>query len=176
MSWLGSLLICSLIIPGVLAKEGGVSNFGNHWSTVAIYTLGFALNIGFIYMAGNAVLRINPKLIYIGRVLKLLSLLTFIVFLSTFPRHFSFTYSNIHDYLGIALYSYEFLISVWLVIKMPTAAAFSFLLIEATGSIIGLLSVIKVIHWLFVGQVIGAAGFGLLLVLVLPKVVEQEYL
>ncbi|HUD06494.1 MAG TPA: hypothetical protein VMR34_01275 [Candidatus Saccharimonadales bacterium] len=168
-----SLIICSLIIPSVVIKNGGVSNFGNHISTVGLYALGFLSNIAFIYLAASSLLRQGRKFNYIVRSLVILSALELIVFISTFPRHFSFTFSDIHDYLGIALFSYEFILSLWIVFKNKSVFAILLLLVEATGSIVGLLSAMKVIHFLFFGQVTAALAFGLLLCLVFPKAIEE---
>jgi hypothetical protein len=173
-SLLVCLLICSAIVPSVVVSEGGVSNFGDHISTVGIYTLGFILNITFIYLAAELLIKQSHKLLRIARALMLLCCLTFLVFLSTFPRHYSFTFSYIHDYLGIVLFAYEFLISIYLVKKQRTYRAFSWITIQAVGSIVGLLSIIKVIHWLYVGQSIGCLGFGLVLVLLLPEVIKKQ--
>jgi hypothetical protein len=168
------LLVCSIILPSVVVHEGGVSNFGNHISTVGLYTLGFMLNIVFIYLAAGLILKQSNKLRYTARGLQFLCFLTFLVFLSTFPRHYSFTFSYIHDYIGIALFVYELFISIYLVKMQRTYQAFSWIALEAVGSMIGLLSILKVIHWLYVGQVVGSLGFGLLVVLVLPEVIEKK--
>jgi hypothetical protein len=45
---------------------------------------------------------------------------------------------------------------------------------ELLGSIIGLLSVTKIIHFLFIGQFIGALAFGLLLINSLPIIIEKR--
>jgi hypothetical protein len=168
------LLICSLIIPSVLIKNGGVSNFGNHLNTVVFYVLGFLSNIVFIYLVAEVILKFEENLVYIARGFMLLSFLTFVVLISTFPRHFSFTFSVIHDYLGIALFSYYIIISIWIVLKQYSPLALALLSIEAIGSTIGLLSTLKITHLLFVGQIIGALGFGLLLCIVFPKIINNQ--
>jgi len=48
------------------------------------------------------------------------------------------------------------------------------MLIMIVGSLIALLSSIHVFDLMFVGQMVGALGFALLLVLVLPKVIATE--
>ncbi|HUC96033.1 MAG TPA: hypothetical protein VMR76_03735, partial [Candidatus Saccharimonadia bacterium] len=100
--------------------------------------------------------------------------LNFLVLISTFPRHFSFTFSDIHDDLGIALFAYEFFISIWFVLRLKTIQSVSLLILEILGSLIGLLSIIKIIHFLFIGQMIGALGFGLLLVSCLPNIITID--
>lgn len=167
------LLICLLIMPSVAVKNGGVSNFGNHLSTIVPYVLAFLLNSFYMYMASRSILKINSKLVNIAWSLVVLSLFTLLVLISTFPRHLSFTYSDIHDDLGIALYSFEFLVSLWIIFKHSTKGSISLLFMQVIGSMIGLLSIMKIIHFLFVGQLVGALGFGLLLVTILPKIIKK---
>jgi hypothetical protein len=157
----------------VVIKNGGVSNFGNHLSTVTLYVLGFGLNIVFLYLASRSISNLHQQLDGLGRGLLPICALTTLVLISTFPRHFSFTFSDMHDYIGIALFAYEFLFSLWLITKLHDWLSLTYLMIEAIGAMLGLLSVIKVIHILFIGQVIGSIGFGLLLCFVLPKFLEN---
>ena len=170
----GALLVCCLIEPSVMIKNGGFSNFGNYAPTVVSYILGFALNIVFISLAARTLLKIDRSLLKAASLLFILAFLTLLVFLSTFPRHISWTYSDIHDYLGIALFAYEFILSVWFVIKQKSRTAIYLLLTKSVGSIIGLLSILKVIHFLFIGQIIGTVGFSLLLVTCLPRIIEAD--
>jgi hypothetical protein len=52
--------------------------------------------------------------------------------------------------------------------------AILFLSIESFGSIVGLLSILKTIHFLFFGQIIGAIGFALLLVVIFPSILDYD--
>lgn len=171
-SLLGLLLICSLIIPSVEISNGGVSNFGNHVSTVIPYTLSFSLCSMFLILAAVRLISINRNLKIFAAILLLLSLGYILVLISTFPRDISWTYSVIHDDLGIALFAYEFLMGVWLVVKRKTNKVLWAFLIQFAGSLIALLTVLKFFHFLFVGQAIGGIGFGLTLITGLPEVIE----
>lgn len=166
------LAICTLIIPRVAIKEGGVSNFGNHLSTFVLYIFGFLAEAFFIYLAGLKINKMNKNLKYIAHGLMALSYLIIIVLISTFPRHFSFTFSELHDYLGVILFFYQFLIALWILKNQFTFENTVFILVQSIGSIIGLLSILKYIDLLYVGQIIGAIGFGLILVLGLPDVIS----
>lgn len=165
-----SLLICSLIKPGVIVHEGGVSNFGNYLSTFVLYTIGFVLNIIFIYLAGRSVIRLGDR--YLGWALYFIGFITFLVLISTFPRHFSFTYSYIHDYLGIALFSYEFVFSVYMLIIKHTHHTIALMFVEMVGLFICLLSILKVADFLYIGQLVAFIGFALLLLLSFPPIVK----
>lgn len=170
----GLLIVCCFIIPSVVVRNGGVSNFGNHTSTVVPYTLSFSLSIIFLVLAGYKTQKLNPNLSRIAWMLFVLGFLTLLVLLSTFPRHISFAYSDLHDDLGIALFAYEFFVSVWLVLQKKSVKTYTFIFIQALGSIVGLLSILKVVHFLFIGQLVGTVGFSLLLVTTLPDVIEDK--
>ncbi len=164
----GLLAICCLIIQSVVIHNGGVSNFGNHESTVALYTLGFILCAFFLSIAGWKLLKMKPKSTRPAYLLFVLSLLDVLVLISTFPRHISYTYSDIHDDLGIVLFVYYLFLSIWFVLRLKSYTTTSIFIAEIIGSIIGLLSITKVIHFLFIGQFIGGLAFGILLIICFP--------
>jgi hypothetical protein len=167
----GLLALCSFIAPSVVSSDGGVSNFGNRLTTVVPYTLSFSLCALFLSLAAAALVKVWPERKLYGLTLVGLALLDLLVLVSTYPRHLNLLYSEIHDDLGIALFAYEFVWSIWFVVQgwgRETAALF---LIEVGGSLVGLLSILKIVHLLYYGQVIGAIGFGLLLVRAFPRIV-----
>lgn len=164
-----------MITPSVAIKNGGVSNFGNHIITVVPYTLSFLLEAMFIYLAAEKITKMNEAAINLVRVLRGLSILILIVLISTFPRHFSFTFSDIHDYLGIALFSYQLIFSIWMVANNANLRSWAFLLTQISGSVVGLLSITKVIHFLFIGQFVGSLGFALSLCLIFPVILQSKY-
>jgi hypothetical protein len=167
------LLLCSVITPSVVSSEGGVSNFGNRLATVVPYTLSFSLCALFLCMAAAALARVHPTRRGYARILVGVALLDLLVLVSTYPRHINLLYSEIHDDLGIALFAYQFVFSVWLLARGWGRRAFGYLVVEVGGSLIGLLSILKAVHLLYYGQMIGGIGFGLLLVLVLPGILAE---
>jgi hypothetical protein len=173
VSLFGGLLICCLILPHVATTGGGVSNFGNHKSTIVLYTLSFSLSALFLCMAARLLLRKSPSLRRMAGLLLLLALLNVLVLVSTFPRNINATYFDLHNDLAIILFVYEFALSVWFVLRRTSSRAVSIFLIEFIGSMIGLLTILKFFHLLFIGQAIGGLGFGLLLVTCLPGMVAS---
>jgi succinate-acetate transporter protein len=167
------LIICCLIKPSVVVKNGGVSNFGNYKSTLILYVLSFSLSIIFLLLASRQITK-NRSLIYIARLLQVMAGLEFLVLVSTFPRHISFTYSDIHDYIGIALFAYEFFLAIWFIVSLKKLSLNIIFAFQVLGSIIGLLSILKIIHFLFFGQLVGAMSFGLLLILSLPVIIARD--
>lgn len=174
VSLLFLLGVCTVIIPSVAKKEGGVSNFGNHISTVVIYIMAFLLDATFLYLAASKIQKYNKKLIYISRGIMVLCGLLIAVLVSTFPRHFNYTFSAIHDYIAIILYSYQLLITLWIIKKKFSSLVFTFLIIQFVGSAISLLSILKVVDLLYVGQIVGSLGFALVLIYGLPDVITKE--
>jgi len=168
------LIICSFIDTNVVKTNGGVSNFGNYPATVALYSLGFSLCVLFLWLAADYILQKSLNLKNLAYVIFLLGLLYLMVLLSTFPRHFSYAYSRVHDYLGIALYSVEFFLSLWIILKKYTTVAIALFSLEVIGMFIGLFSLLKFIHFLYIGQLIGALGFALILIVFLPPRVKYE--
>jgi hypothetical protein len=167
-------VLCSVISPSVVSTDGGVSNFGNRLATVVPYTFSFSLSALFLCLAAAALTKRHPGRRYYGLALVGIAVLDLLVLVSTYPRHLNLLYSEIHDDLGIALFVYEFVFSIWLLARGPkrvTAACFA---LEVGGSFVGLLSILKVVHLLYYGQMVGGIGFGLLLVLVLPRAVVAD--
>ncbi len=154
--------------------NGGVSNYGNHYGTVIPYTIAFAANIIYVYMAAEALMLLDRKFKYLSRYLSILCAITLMVFISTFPRRFGMIFSEIHDNVSIFLFSYELLLALWLLFKWPKLDTLAYLLIMIVGSAVALLSAVHTLHFMFVGQMVGALGFALLFVLILPKVVEAK--
>ena len=169
----GFLIICSFIKPHIVVINGGVSNFGKYKSTVFLYSLGFLLEIGLLWKAAHQTATLGRRYRNLSWLLKMLSGLSLLVFISTFPRYLSSVYSIIHDDIGIILYAYEFLLSIWFVIKFLRPLTILLLVLESVGSMIGLLSILKIIHFLFFGQFIGAVCFGALLVYVFPLLIDR---
>jgi hypothetical protein len=168
------LVICCFIVPSVVKSNGGVSNFGNHRSTVVLYSLAFSLCVIFLSLAAIQLKKLNSEHGRKAVSLIVLAGLELLVLISTYPRHISYTYSAIHDYIGIALFLYQLILAIWFVFKLRNNKTIALLVAQFLGSTIGLLSILKIIHFLFVGQVIGAAAFGILLAGTMPRIITAS--
>lgn len=171
----GWLFVASALASSVVFRNGGVSNYGNHYNTVLFFSFAFLASAFYIYLAAESLLLLNRKFKNIARILNILCALLLAVFITTFPRRFGDVFSDIHDNVSKVLFAYEFLIALWLVYKRPKTQTIGYALIMAGGSIIGLLSSMHIVNLMFVGQMVGALGFGLLLVYALPKVIANEH-
>ncbi len=170
----GWLIISSFLASSVVITNGGVSNFGNHYSTVTFYSIAFIADIIYIYLAAEALMLLDRRFKNLARYLSGLCIFIFLVYITTFPRRFGVIFSDIHDNISIALFGYELLLAFWLLFKRFSLDTIAYLLIMLIGTTIGMLSAVHVVHLMYVGQMVGSFGFALLLVLVLPKVVATE--
>ncbi len=168
------LVLCSLMTPSVVSSDGGVSNFGNRTLTVVPYSAGFSLSALFLCVAARQIARLLPGQIWAPTVLVVIAVVDLFVLASTYPRHLSVTYSEIHDDLGIALFAYEFVLAAWLSLRTWRYSTALCLVVQIGGSLLGLLSVLKVLHLLYWGQMIGGLGFAALLATAFPRIVERR--
>lgn len=170
--WLG---LSSVLVSSVVVKNGGVSNYGNYYSTFVFYSIAFLASSTYIYLAAESILLLNKKFKNLSRYLYLLSLLLILVFISTFPRRFGDVFSDIHDNISKVLFAYEFLLVAWALKRRPKLDTIFFTLIMASGSIIALLSSMHKLNLMFAGQMLGAFGFALILTISLPKIISDGY-
>ena len=170
----GWLVVSSFLASSVVFTNGGVSNYGNHYTTVPFFTLAFVLGASYLYLAAETLVRLDSRFKFLARYLVVLCGIMLIVYVTTFPRRFGEVYSDIHDNVSKFLFIYELFLATWLVAKHHTLQSFFFLFIMIGCSFIVLLSSLHILHLMFVGQMVGALGFGLLLVYILPKVIESQ--
>lgn len=170
----GWLLLSSVLVSSVVIDNGGVSNYGNHYNSVVFYSIAFLGSSIYLYLSANSLLKINRRLLSLVRSIKILCAILLLVFITTFPRRFGDVFSDIHDNVSKLLFAYEFLFALWMLYKRIKLDAICYLLIMAAGSLIGLFSSMHLLNLMFVGQMLGALGFALMLVFILPKVVSTE--
>lgn len=168
------LLIASALASSVVIRNGGVSNYGNHYSTVVFYSIAFLASAIYIYLAAESLILMNQRFRYLARYLNILCVMLVLVFVTTFPRRFGVVFSDIHDNISKILFGYEFLLALWLIVKRLSKETIGYMMIMAGGSLVALLSSMHILNLMFVGQMLGALGFALLLVIILPKVVARE--
>jgi hypothetical protein len=174
LNLVGWLLLSSVFASSVVFTNGGVSNYGNHYTTAPFYSLAFLAGAIYVYLAAESLMLLDRKFKSLARYLNVLGVLLLLVFVSTFPRRFGVIFSDIHDNVSKILFGYEFLLVLWLLFKRPVRETIGYAFIMAVGSLIGFLSSIHVLNLMFVGQMVGGIGFALLLVFVLPKVIAAE--
>lgn len=160
-------------MPSVVKTNGGVSNFGNHLLTVIPYSLGFIVSIVYLVRAGR-LLAANQQYKKHMYALYGFSGLEAIVYLSTFLRRFAWVFSQIHDGLGIILFAYAFILSIWWTVQRFNLVALAFFAIQTIGDTIGLITIAGAFHLLYYAQAIGMIGFSLVLVYLLPSIIDEH--
>jgi hypothetical protein len=161
------LAICLALVPRSLVdhNEGGVSNFGVTAATRIPYTLAFLTGALFILMAGHATPRITPTRNSFRRGLFTLGALFLAVLASTYPYKVDVTFKDAHIVIATLLIAFELAMSMWLVYETPRHwIPILLLVVQATGCLLALITLIGILHLLLVAQLLAGAAFGVLLV------------
>ncbi len=163
IAWIAPLALCALLAPKVALSEGGVSNFGNHLVTAPLYVVSFAGNALLLLGVARAAAVALPHARAVALGLRVVAALELVVLATTFVRRFSFTWSLVHDDLGVAQFAAAAVLAVLVVARWPRPSALAYLAVQVAGSLVGLFSALRIIHVLFWGQVVGSLGFAALI-------------
>lgn len=167
LSFFVCLGICLAIIPTFLFAhdQGGMSNYGVRLATVVPYTIGFLLCGVCIAEAASLTPRSPTTLLRYRRSLCTLAVLVFVVLASTYPYKIDTTLKYVHLVAGILLISFELALAVWLVLVLFSDwVNILALILQAVGCALALVTLIGVLHVLFVAQLVLSLGFGVVLV------------
>ena len=167
------LALCLALLPSVMRNNGGASNFGDGFPTAIPYSLGFALSAAFLSIATSKLSKLPGRAGKLAPLLAALAVLELLVLATTFDRKANHIYYLAHDYIGVAMFLYEFALSAWVTAKSRSYLAALFLAVGSAGSLLGMLSLLGIASLLFVGQITGAIGFGLVICVGFPAAVEQ---
>ncbi len=165
LSLYGFLGICSFINPEFLFGEGGVSNYGVYRTTVVPFTSAFLLSGMFLILASRCIPKSPVTSLRIRRALWVQALLLFAVLLSTYPYKLNHTYKYMHITAGVLLLIFNVILVSWVTLRVYRDKINILLLIgEFVGFLITLLTLLGVIHWLFVAQVLTSLFFGVFII------------
>ncbi len=162
----GFLTICLAIFPRVLlaGNEGGVSNYGVRTATAIPFTLAFLLCAVLILNAAFLTPRSPSTSCRFRRALVTLGVLFLLVLASTYPYKVNSLLKDIHILTGVLLISFEMAMSLWLIVSVSRNwINVLFLAIQASGCLLALITLVGVLHLLFLAQMIASAAFGVLL-------------
>lgn len=162
LALLASLLVCLLIAPEVLfsLNQGGISNYGTMANTFLVFSLGFGTCIALLVKAS--------WLIGAGSYKNLLVILAGgfgLVTLSTYAYKLNPLLENIHITIAFGFVIFQAGLG-WYLAKINGFDRLSriFLAVQMSSFGFGLLTVFEVAQILFTAQLVGAIGFGSLLV------------
>lgn len=156
---------CVALRPGLVlrANEGGISNFGVHATTVVFYSLALGLPAVFSALAARRLGDTHDRVHQLRTTLLCYSALITLTLVSTYPYRLDAALTDLHDALGIILTVFESLVSVWMChvlgrFRLVLAA-------QLAGLLLGGLTMIGVLHLLFVSEMISGFAYACLLVL-----------
>jgi|SRR5271165_1310337 len=159
--------ICITVIPQFLLErnEGGVSNYGVHGKTVVPFTFAFLLCGVFILIAAHFT-PVTPKVLNCFRsALFTLGFLFLFLLATTYPYKANTALKEIHIGAGIVLFLFEMAMAVWLALLLVRDRInVSLLTLQSCGFLLACLTLIGMLHVLFVSQLVGGLAFGALLV------------
>ncbi len=160
------LAVCVALHPGFVLKadEGGISNYGIHLKTVVPYTLAFASCAGFSWAAARQCPAGDPGLRGLHRLLVVYSGLLLVTLASTYGYSLDVVWKDVHVVIGAALVVFEMAASVWMYLRLGGRCDLCFLVVQLVGSVLAGITLVGLLHVLFLGQALASVGFGLLLI------------
>lgn len=167
LSLFGFLFVCFLLLPTFLLRsnEGGVSNYGVHFLTVIPYTLAFGLCSIYTYLAARELPANSSTHTNLRRVLLCLSVLFFVLLLTTYPYKLNQMWNNIHIYAGVVLMVYEIAVGIWLAAFVAQGyLTILILLVQLVGFILAAFTFYGVGHHLFIAESVASLAFSVLLI------------
>lgn len=161
------LFICVLLIPHYLFEvdEGGVSNYGTVAKTIIPYTVGFSACGIITIWAAYSLPRTTTSAKQLRPLLTVLGLLYIFVLLSTYPYKLSTLYNYLHQVAGAAIMLYSVGLGAWLsLFKTRSNTVLLLFAAQLIGFALAVLTHFRVIHILFIAELLESLAFGVLLV------------
>jgi hypothetical protein len=155
--------LCVVLRPGFVLKvnEGGVSNYGVHVKTAVPYYLALTVAAVGAYLAATRA-RDSMELPQRLRAL-LLCYATLIVLTlaSTFAYTLDKPQRDLHVGVGIVLTVFEILASLWM--YRERRGDLGLVLVQLAGVVVAALTIVGLVHLLFVSEIVTGASFAVLL-------------
>lgn len=161
-----SLAVAVALHPGFVLKadEGGISNYGTHLVTVVPYTLAFLLAAVLSLAAAGDYRRAGPPGRALAHLLVVYACLLALTLVSTYVYTQDTVLRQVHVGVGVVLVAFELVASLWMYHRLRSTTDAVLLAALVCGCVLAGLTVLGVLHVLFVGQALAAAGFAVLLV------------
>lgn len=171
-SFFGSLVVCFMLEPTVIASNLGISYYGNHKLTIIPYLLGLLLTSYFIIKAARALPRMSRTFNALAEALIAIALLIVGVLLT--PYSVTTLFDRAHVLASGILFVVELVLATWLIMMTyGDRVSLALLIIQIFGAIIATVSLVTSIELMLTGQVITQLAFGLLLIRAFGQLVER---
>jgi hypothetical protein len=164
-AFFGSLFVCIGLHPGYLfsRNEGGLSNFGVHATTVVPFTVAFAGSAWLLAAASRQIPRSTPVARRLAGVLTAVAVVLGCVLVTTYPYQHGVVLRDLHFATGAVAVCVEAVASAWFVAAVSRGPIdVALLCLEAVGVALSVVTVLGVVHALFVSQLVVAGAFGAL--------------
>ncbi|HWD95606.1 MAG TPA: hypothetical protein VG246_04215 [Acidimicrobiales bacterium] len=160
------IALCMALHPGIVLKwnEGGVSNYGIHIKTAIPYTL--ALGLLAFYSRRAAVLYSSSDALTrrLRRMLTAYSVIVIVMLFSTYVYTFNQLLRDIHIGFGTVLIAFESFAAIWMFAQLRHAWDGVFLATQLVGALLALVTIVGVLHFLFLAEELANTGFACLLI------------
>jgi hypothetical protein len=162
------IVVCIAIRPGFVLKrnEGGISNYGPHIQTAFAYTAALLGLAEFSRRAGTFFRGdLDPNAQRLRRVLYVYFVIVLAMLVTSYVYTINHTLRDIHFAFGIALVLFEVGASWWM-FRLFRRFMWDgvFLILQVSGSIVSLVTIVGAIHVLFVGEMVTWVGFSGLII------------
>jgi hypothetical protein len=166
VSFVVLLAACVALHPGFVLKgnEGGISNYGIHVKTVVPYTLAFTSCAGFSWAAAGRCATGDPRWHPFHRVLVAYAGLLLLTLVTTYGYSLDVVWKDVHVVVGAATVAFQVAASVWMYVRLRGRWDGCFLVVQLVGFVLAGVTLVGLLHVLFVGQALASVGFGLLLI------------
>jgi hypothetical protein len=173
------IAVCVALHPGIVLKwnEGGVSNYGIHIKTTVPYTL--ALGLLAIYSRRAAALysASDPLTRRLRRVLTAYSVIVIVMLFSTYVYSLNHVLRDIHIGFGTVLITFQSFAAMWMFARSRTRRLDGvFLATQLAGALLALVTIVGVLHFLFLAEELANTGFACLLIHTSQKVALHDRL
>jgi hypothetical protein len=156
--------VCVALHPGVALKanEGGISDYGVHAKTIAPYTLALGLPSVLTYLAARHLPVVSLTTRRLHALLITYCALITLTLLSTYPYTLDRTLTDLHIVVGAVTTIFESGASLWMFRALRRYP--EVLVAQLLGLALGVLTIVGVLHVLFVSEVVSGVAFAYLLV------------
>ncbi len=158
------IAVCVALHPGFVLRtnEGGMSNYGVHAKTALPFTLALLIPVVVALRVSRRAPSSSPEALTFIRILRLYGALLFLILLSTYPYTLDVGFKDLHVVAGALIVVFESAASWWMYRAIRSLG--TVLVLQLVGLALATLTLVGVLHVLFVSQLVTGVPFAVLLV------------
>ena len=163
--------------PGFVLKrnEGGMSDYGSHIKTVVPYTLALLCLALYSHRAALLYRGGDERAKGLRTLLRAYSAVVFFVLLSTYVYTLNSVLKDLHFAVGTALIVVVGVGSLWMYRQWPASKGVGLLLsIQLVADVLSLLTVVGMLHVLFLSEILANVAFAAILIGTCRRVAADE--